>query len=239
MQMTGFKVIVFLTGFTLLCRETIAQHFVVSGGSGIYLTESDFIKNSITLFAENDAANLLEHSLGDVTLTRAGKKYKLGRGSFFGYYQDGERYRYYQDDTKILPSYGYYKIIEESGVVVYSRVVSGPKTGEHTWYYYSDTVNSPIKRLSVKSLKKVPQEIYPVLAKYLLMKAGKNFIPEEVWISPVRMWTSSRRELQSFSRFNLTLAMGPTCIGTFSISTLAVSRPYMASVDKLMALITW
>lgn len=178
---TTFKAIVFVTGLTFLSDKTISQDFESDpNGSGIYLTESDFIKNNITLFSETDAVNHLELNLDDVTLIRAGKKYKLGRGSFFGYYQDGARYRYYQDDTKLFPSYGYYKIVEDAGVVVYSRVVSSPKTGEHTWYYYSDSLNSPIKRLSARSLKKVRPEFYPVLAKYMLFKAGKNFVPEEV-----------------------------------------------------------
>lgn len=36
-----------------------------------------------------------------------------------------------------------------------------------------------------------------------------------------------------FSRFILTLAVGPTMMGTFSTSTFAASRPYISSVDRL------
>lgn len=170
-----FKASMLIAGLTLFWGKTCAQGFdTQTNGSGIYVTESDFLKNNITLFSENNADNHLECSLEDVMLTRAGKRFKLGTGSFFGYYQDGARYRYYHDNSK---SYGYYKILEDSGVVAYSRTVSSPKTGLHVWYYYSDTLNSPVKRISTRSLKNVPPEIYPTLAKYLVIKSGKNFVP--------------------------------------------------------------
>lgn len=117
-------------------------------GSGIYLTEADFLKNITTLFAADDEHNYLERKLDDVVLTRSGKKYTLAGGSFFGYVQHGVRYRFYQDDKKMMRSYGYYKIIKDSTMIVYSKMVTSPKTGAHTWYYYSDNLTSPIKKLS-------------------------------------------------------------------------------------------
>jgi hypothetical protein len=142
-------------------RQCTAQSSdLLERGSGIYLTDSDFLKNKITLFAPDDSNNRLEFVLGDVILTRNGKKYKLSNGSFSGYLKDGVRYRFYRDDKKFFPDNGFYKVVEESSVVIYSRVVTTPKTGKHTWYYYSDKLDSPIKKLSSSSLRKVSPAAY-------------------------------------------------------------------------------
>jgi hypothetical protein len=145
-------------------------------GSGIYLTESDFIGNKITLFAPDDPYNRLEFVLGDVILTRAGKKYKLSNGSFSGYLKDGVRYRFYRDDKKFFPDNGFYMVVEESNVVIYSRIVTTPKTGEHIWYYYSDKLDSPIKKFSSRSLRKVSPAAYRDLVKYSILNSGRPFV---------------------------------------------------------------
>jgi hypothetical protein len=145
-------------------------------GSGIYLTESDFLRNKITLFAADDLSNHLDFILGDVILTRAGKKFKLSKGTFFGYIKDGVRYRFYRDDTRFFPDNGFYKIEEESGVVIYSRVVTAPKTGAHTWYYYSEKLDSPIKKLSPRSLRRVSPAVYHELVKYSILNSGRPFV---------------------------------------------------------------
>lgn len=156
---------------------TAAQSFdSLEKGSGIYLTESDLLKNKVSLYAKDDGFNYLERSLDDVILMRAGKKFKLSKGSFFGYSKQGARYRFYQNDAKFFPTYGYYKIEEQSGVVIYSKEVTAHKTGTHTWYYYSETLGSPVRKLSLKSLKHVSGETHAVMARYALMRQGKNLV---------------------------------------------------------------
>lgn len=171
------KAILVGAGLTLVGVELFAQDAVTDvKGSGIYVTENDFLKNNLSLYSVTDSLNRLDRVLDDVIVTRGGKKFKLAKGTFCGYYQDGVRYRFYHDVTQALPSYDYYKIIEDSSAVVYSRNTCTPKTGEHTWYYYSDTIGSPIKKLSAKSLRTVPEPMYPLLLKYVLMKTGKTVL---------------------------------------------------------------
>jgi hypothetical protein len=171
------KAILVGTGLTLGGVELLAQTpDTHEKSSGIYITEDDFLKNNLSFYSVTDSQNRLDRVLDDVILMRAGKKFKLAKGSLYGYYQDGVRFRFYHDITQSLPLYGYYKILEDSSAVVYSRNTCTPKTGEHTWYYYSDTVGSPIKKLSARSLKNVPEPMYPLLLKYVLMKTGKTVL---------------------------------------------------------------
>lgn len=94
-------VCLWMMAFDMKCSAQSAD--LLERGSGIYLTESDFLQNKITLFAPDDPLNHLECVLGDVVLTRGGKKFRLSTGSFSGYIRDGARYRFYRDDTKFLP----------------------------------------------------------------------------------------------------------------------------------------
>ena len=177
MKSTKLKLAIIFCLMAVSSLTSAAQNFdSLEIGSGIYLTESDFLKNKISLYARDDAFNYLERSLDDVILMRGGKKFKLSKGSFFGYSKQGARYRFYQDDAKFLPTYGYYKIEEDSGIVIYSKEVTALKTGTHTWYYYSETLDSPVKKLSSKSLKHVSGETYAMMAKYALMRSGKNLV---------------------------------------------------------------
>jgi hypothetical protein len=144
-----------------------AQASATSGnGSGIFLTEQDFVKNNITLFAMNDAANHLDVVLGDVVLTRGGKSNKLSKGSFFGYYQDGVRYRYYRNGQRIFPSKAYYKILEDSGIVIYSRIATAYKRKPRTWYYYSDNTLSAIRKVSEKKFHELSDRVQARMKKY-------------------------------------------------------------------------
>lgn len=135
--------------------------------SGIYLTEQDFLNNTLSLFSKDDADNHLDVVLGDVTLTRNGKTSKLKKGSFFGYYQDGVRYRYYRNGLRVFPSKAYYKILEDSGVVIYSRVATAYKRSPRTWYYYSENVSSPVKKISGNSISELSERIQVRLKKYI------------------------------------------------------------------------
>src|ERR1043165_7645757 len=128
--------------------------------SGIYLTEQDFLNNNLSLFSKDDANNHLDVVLGEVTLTRSGKSTKLKKGSFYGYYQDGVRYRYYRNGQHVFPSKAYYKILEDSGFVIYSRVATAYKRSPRTWYYYSESVSSPIKKASDNSLSELSDAFF-------------------------------------------------------------------------------
>jgi len=148
-----------------------SQNICPSGkSSGIYLSKEDFIKNRISSCVEQDKSNGLEQKLDEVILTRDGKKYKLAFGTFYGYYKDGSRYRAYSSGLKAVSYQGYYKIESDSNIFVYSKLVYTPKTNGRTWYYYSETLDSPMKRLTIKNMRKdfAGQPEY--------ISAAKNFI---------------------------------------------------------------
>jgi hypothetical protein len=45
--------------------------------------------------------------------------------------------------------YGYYKIVDDSDLIIYSKRISGKRT----FYYYSKTLDCPIKRIQPKNIR--------------------------------------------------------------------------------------
>ena len=147
-------VFVLLTLLINSYSATSQSMYSAEKSSGIYLSKEDFIEDKISLYAEHDTRNGIEQKLDNVILTRDGKKYKLAYGTFYGYYKDGFRFRSYSGSEKSISYRGYYKIESDSNIFVYSRLVYTPKTSGRTWYYYSETLDSPVKRLTTKNMLK-------------------------------------------------------------------------------------
>ena len=69
-----------------------------------------------------------------------------------GYAIDQERYRA-AGDKRFLKNYGYYKILDDSCVVTYSRKNRSRKGGPAYKYYYSETLTTPVKNAYRKELR--------------------------------------------------------------------------------------
>lgn len=73
-------------------------------------------------------------------------------GQVKGYAIDQERYRA-AGDKGFLKNYGYYKILDDSCVVTYSRKNRSRKGGPAYKYYYSETLITPVKNAYRKELR--------------------------------------------------------------------------------------
>lgn len=121
--------------------------------TGVYLTQEDFLANSLSMPARTDSKNHLKINLDHtVLLTRKGEIQKFSFGDIYGYFKDGAKFRSY-GKKELFASYGYYQVVDESGLIIYSRITPGHRS-EHKWYYYSATLNSPIHRLNPRDLRK-------------------------------------------------------------------------------------
>jgi hypothetical protein len=121
--------------------------------SGIYLTEKDYIDNAVSLLAENDANNSLVEQLGTVVVVRNGRKSKYAFGTIYGYYRNGIKYRSFGSKSKLFGTYGYYKVIDDSGLVIYSKPSSSRRSNGYLFYYYSISPVSAIKSISKKNIQ--------------------------------------------------------------------------------------
>lgn len=129
-----------------------SQSYSENNSNGIYFTMEQLKQNTIVNEHITNASNNLSIDIrSNLVVTRNGNQTVLPYGSIAGYYKNGSRYRAY---GKRKSSYGFFKIVDDSGLIIYSRRVSTPKTGVHTWCYYSTSIDSPIRSLTAQNLRK-------------------------------------------------------------------------------------
>jgi hypothetical protein len=145
-----------LAGSLLAVSPGLSQLPSVSlkNASGIYISKEDFMHSSISMLAENDSRNGIEQQLDRVVVIRDGKKQRFNYHQLSGYYQNGFRYRAYGDKWRLFSRYGYYQILDDSGLIIYSRKSSNYKSGGYTWYYYSISIDSPVRALIRRNILK-------------------------------------------------------------------------------------
>ncbi|MCT4317804.1 hypothetical protein CMT34_17435 [Elizabethkingia anophelis] len=89
-----------------------------------------------------------------LTLKDGKLKRKYKHGSLWGYKKGNDVFRYY-DKASTFGTYGYHKIIDQNGLVIYSKKESGGyrMSSTYTVHFYSKDLDSPLKKLTIKNLK--------------------------------------------------------------------------------------
>lgn len=121
--------------------------------SGVYLTEDDFKHNRLSETAAIDSRNYIVVALNKLKCYRNGQPMSFRLRDIYGYYQYGKKYRAFRRRT-FFDRYSCYEVIDESGVIVYSRKSAGHKRGGYTFYYWSVDASSPITRVTRKNIRK-------------------------------------------------------------------------------------
>lgn len=147
--------IIIILGLYLLVMMLPVMGSIAQGDiNGIYKTEEDFKLNVLTGSVLTDQDNLIKQQLGkNLLVYRKGevKKYKFG--SVYGYYQDSVKYRAWQK-RKFFSDYGFYKVLDSSGLTIYAKRSSHHRSNGYTWYYYSLSPTGEIKRLTENNVQK-------------------------------------------------------------------------------------
>jgi hypothetical protein len=135
-------------------QASILVDEAINTPSGIYLTASDFNRNSLHLSGDKSTQNTfhLNDFFGGekVIVNHDGKKYQFSKDSIFGYRdKDGIAYRFFKDHS------GEYKILENKKAVIYERRFPNGKAGFRAVYYFSKGAEDDIYVLSADNLKKV------------------------------------------------------------------------------------
>jgi hypothetical protein len=151
--MKNTSIIIMLGSCLLSLTIPVTAGFSQGNVNGVYLTEEDFKLNVLTDQTQTDRENTIEQELGKhLLLYRDGvvKKYKFG--SVYGYYQSGIKYRAWQK-RKWFSDYGFYRILNDAGFQIYSRHSSHHRSTAYTWYYYSKTPTSKLKRFTSANIE--------------------------------------------------------------------------------------
>lgn len=122
--------------------------------NGIFRTTEDFIHGNIALKHVSDHHHYIEEKLGvEFLLVRNGERVKFNSREINGYYKDGYKYRTFCQKG-ILKDCGFYKVVDDSALIVYTRKSHNQKTNGRIWYYYSIAQERPIKRLNTRNIRK-------------------------------------------------------------------------------------
>lgn len=150
----------FLIAMVLPVTTAVAQGSV----NALYLTADDFQRNQMTYPVTTNQYNKIEQQLGKKLLVyREGEPKKYKFGDVYGYCQDGSRYRVGYK-RKWFSDYGFYKVLDDSGLVIYTKPSRHHRSNGYTWYYYSQSLTSEIKRLTEDNIEKDFSE-YPEFIK--------------------------------------------------------------------------
>jgi len=144
----------FLLLFPLITVSALSQHAdgkILS--NGIFITAQDLATNNVSEQRKTDALNTVVVNLDNhVLLIRQGREQRYRFGTLSGYYKDGYRYRAFGKKS-IFSTSGYYKVLDDAGLIIYSKRSGNHKTGGKTFYYYSTGWDTPVRKLTRKNLE--------------------------------------------------------------------------------------
>ena len=144
----------FLLQFPLITVSAFSQHAERDAlTNGIFVTPQDLATNNVSEQIKTDDLNTVVVNLdNNVMVIRRGFEQKYKFGTLSGYYKDGYRYRAFGKKSVFAKS-GYYKVLDDTGLIIYSKRSGNHKTGGKTFYYYSTGWEAPVRKLTKQNLK--------------------------------------------------------------------------------------
>lgn len=116
---------------------------------GIFVNREDFLAQKPTVELDCDCRIKVPMNKDIVVVSRSGEKVRFKYDFVYGYSDGKDLYRGF-GTRSLFKDHGFYKVIYDSGVVIYSRVIKDARTKEKkTLFFYSEDLNSqimPIKR---------------------------------------------------------------------------------------------
>ncbi|MGZ3750338.1 MAG: hypothetical protein ACXVAU_03620 [Mucilaginibacter sp.] len=119
---------------------------------GLYLTAEDYLNHKVTY--ESDGSNGTKIQLHEVfggysvVVTQNGKRQVISKSTIFGYRNNGQDYRFFNNSA--------YRIIDTQGFYIYgySKLVpAGKGSKQAEFFYFSSKPNGEIKPLTMDNLQ--------------------------------------------------------------------------------------
>jgi len=124
--------------------------------AGIFESSGSFVKNDVKhAVCLDEKKNSAKVNLSyNVIIRDKDSKFAYNRKGIYGYFNGEVAFRYFE--TKgIFDPYGYFQFQDTAGIIIYSqRNWAGFFGQTQTYYFYSLSLNSPIKRLIISNLKR-------------------------------------------------------------------------------------
>lgn len=145
--------VLLLNPLVLLSQTKAAENCIES--IKLYTTYKNYENNqtndSICLSGKSKKFSIFYNKL---VLKDGQNKRKYAHGSLWGYQKGNDLFRYF-DKNATFGTYGYHKVIDTEGLIIYSKKESGGYRMSSTYnvYFYSNDLNSPLKKLTVKNLE--------------------------------------------------------------------------------------
>jgi len=146
---TSIKVLIVVM---MICIQDIRlQAQSTKNATGIYLNEQDYKSGKLSyVLDKNDKLQLNGFLNGKhVALIYQGKKIKLSKSEIFGYRQNNQDFRFYQNQT--------YKILDTAGFMLYSNqqlTQQGKGYAPVERYFYSISTANPVLSLTIENMDK-------------------------------------------------------------------------------------
>ncbi|NHA05084.1 hypothetical protein G7092_14845 [Mucilaginibacter sp. HC2] len=146
---TSIKVLIVVM---VICIQGVrSQAQSTKNVNGIYLNEQDYKSGKLSYALDkNDKLQLNGFLNGKyVTLVYQGKKMKLSKSEIFGYRQNNQDFRLYDNAT--------YKILDTAGFMLYSRqqlAQQGKGYAPVERYFYSVSTANPVLSLTIENMDK-------------------------------------------------------------------------------------
>jgi len=142
----SMKVLISVVTISLYGMSLKAQN----ANTGIYLTEQDYRSNKLNyVLNDHDKLRLNEFLDGtNINLTYHGTKITLSKTKIFGYRQNNQDFRFFQNEA--------YRILDTVGFLLYSREKLAQGTKGYMpieKYFYSVNPEQPIIDLTVQNLR--------------------------------------------------------------------------------------
>ncbi|QEC78730.1 hypothetical protein [Mucilaginibacter ginsenosidivorax] len=120
-----------------------------TNNTGVYLTEQDYKAGKLSYILSNGDSMHLNDFLGGnhISIRYQGKKIKLSKKQVFGYRQDNQDFRFYQNQA--------YRVLDTAGFLLYTRdgleqQGKGPKAVAK--YFYSVNTQEPVLNLTLQNV---------------------------------------------------------------------------------------
>ena len=136
----------------MICTQGVrSQAQSKKNTTGVYLTELDYKTGKLSYALDkNDKLQLNGFLNGKhVTLIYQGKKVKLSKSEIFGYRQNNQDFRFYQNEI--------YKILDTAGFMLYSRqqlTQQGKGYAPLERYFYSVSTSNQVLGLTIGNIDK-------------------------------------------------------------------------------------
>jgi len=129
---------------------------------GLYLTRQDYLEHKLSYNTGSDKIKVSGlFGTNSVVLIRDGKKQVFAKSAIFGYSEDGEDFRFFNNAE--------YRILSSKGLFIYTHTTlvqqgKGPKPTDV--YYFSASLSDPVQPLTITNILSVyvkhPQFTYAI-----------------------------------------------------------------------------